>query len=94
MSTYTANQRALAASPGGLVAAKMFPGTRWRTESGIVVVIWLGWVPDLAGHAEAAAERYHWPLDSTGHNTEIGISAEGRTERVPVAQVAYWTEEL
>ena len=89
MSAYTDNQRALAASPAGQIAVRMFPGTRWRTPGGAVAVVWMGWVPDVDGHAEAAAMQYRWPF-SPDHNSEIGVTLAGRTERVSVSSVSDW----
>lgn len=94
MSTYTDNQKKLAASPAGRLALEMRPGTRWVTPKGETVTIWLGWTPDVAGEAETIAAAYKWPAPSPDHNSEIGVTVHGArrgsTRRVNVADVAGW----
>lgn len=91
VSSYTRRQRALAASPVGLLAAKMTAGTRWLTPSGVTVTVWKGWSPDVVGEAESVARRYKWGMPDTNHNTELGVSSSDRgVERVSVDAVGDW----
>ncbi len=89
--TYTRNQARLAATPAGILAAGMTCGSRWLTPGGVVVMVWKAWTPDVEGYAEETARKYKWPLDSEGHNTEIGIESRERgTQRINVAKVGGW----
>lgn len=88
--SYTETQSALAASPGGEVAAAMSPGDFFRTSTGEVVCILGAWTPDIAGSAEAVAKKYRWAFDRSTHNSMVFVQKKGSVERVSVLECHDW----
>ncbi len=87
--TYAEQQKALAETPGGLVASTMTPGSRWTTPEGETVTVWFAWVPGDASD-EARAAKYKWTL-APNHNTEIGVTSRRHgTQRVKVEDLGEW----